>query len=169
MEIKYKNTKEDFIETNLYAFNHSQSSKRYFQSIRLISSTLIFLIAIILRSNTLFMTLTIFFSIIWFVIYPKIFFAQLRKSYKKLAEKNYSRLIDTEQTLILDESGILKNSVDVETKINWDSIDKVSSTDNQIIIFLNSMKVIVVPKNSFSNSEDLNNFLQYINTHKKYD
>lgn len=165
MEIKYKNDIEDLVEVVVYEFNHSKSPKSYYQSIRFISSILFFLAAILLfHFNTLLMTIMIFLSIIWFCVSPKIFFSYLRKSFRKLAKREYSKFVDIEQTLILDESGILRSLIDAETKFYWSGLNKVDITDNLVIIYFNSKNFIVIPKRYFNGTKELDTFLNYINS-----
>lgn len=106
------------------------------------------------------------FSFVIIYFYPKLYLHQLRKGFRKRLKKDYEKLTYSEQTLILNEQGITKSNDYSSSLYSWTSIGEIVNLDNKLLIYVDSMKVIAIPKGSFKTSNELNDFLKYLNTHK---
>ncbi|WP_286911010.1 YcxB family protein [Clostridium sp. UBA1652] len=166
MEIKYRNNIEDLVEANMYAFKHSKASIIFLKILTYILPILLCFYALFSNVSMFYKVLLLIFSIIFIYFYPKLFLTQLKKGFRKRIKKDYEKITYSEQTLIINEKGITKINDYSSNLYNWASVGEIINLDKQLLIYLNSMKVISIPKDSFKSANELSEFLTYLNTHK---
>lgn len=102
--------------------------------------------------------------ILWFLYSDSIFDAVRDKTIKNLANREFSKSIklirDTKITL--QEDGIIEEIEGMYSKIQWNFINDLNVTKNNIFINLISGQVVTIPKRVFKNKEKEEMFLKYI-------
>ncbi len=166
MEIKYRNNIEDLVEANMYAFRHSKPSKLYHLAYIWLIPIALLILAIIFRSSTYHIIICLLIALAWLLFYPRIFLLQIRKAIKNKLYKENSEPLGSDILLILTKNGLTKKGIYSETNHTWDSINELVNLENHIVIFIDKLKIISVPKNYFKNPDEIKTFLEYINAHK---
>lgn len=167
MKIDYELNTNDYLEFNMHYMNHSSTIKRSIFIQRYIIS-LIFLVAPFLMkciSDIPFWYWSMCFIItyvLWIVFYPK----HLTKSTKKRMDKliNEGKNLDLfgKHSLAIVEEGLIDHSEFGETKTNWQAIEKIHETEDFVYIYIGAVKAYIIPKRSFVDEAEKDNFLDEI-------
>ena len=67
-----------------------------------------------------------------------------------------------ETKITLQEDGIIEEIEGMYSKIQWNFIDDIIVTENNIFINLISAQTLNIPKRAFNNEDEQKNFLKYI-------
>lgn len=66
-----------------------------------------------------------------------------------------------DRTLSLDDKGVYEKTQNSESSQKWDLVSSIEQDDHYIYLFLGRTKAHVVPKRSFSTSEEIENFVKF--------
>lgn len=171
MEIRYKNTLDDYVDFNLYLYEHDRWIK-FVNNIAFYVYQIVLLILVIV-SLVLDMTIIekmilLFFIIviwgIWISLYHKSQKRRIIKKVKKLIKKDPSLL--SEKILILGTDRISIKSEKENIDILFDTFDKIIDNEKCILILDKKNKPIVIISNDFFKNEEVRgDFLNHIKTH----
>ena len=165
MEIKYRNNIDDLVEANMYAFRHSKVSKIYYHIFNWLIPVIAFFSAIQYYSILKYRNLFLIICIVWLVFSRKLFYIRLKLRINKVQKKDTNKT-DTDIILTLNEECMSKKIMYSEIKYNWNSVDTIYNLDNHILIILDGLNALIIPKTYFENPNQIEAFLQYLNTHK---
>ena len=102
--------------------------------------------------------------IIWFSYSDSIVDREREKTIIDLVNREFSKSIKQvrETKITLQEDGIIEEIEGMYSKIQWNFIDDIIVTENNIFINLISAQALNIPKWAFNNEDEQKNFLKYI-------
>lgn len=116
------------------------------------------------NSNIFFVVIPLLISILWFVFLPILIEKRLEKLFIKSFYK-YNN-ISRDETLILDEKGIIRQLDEEIDLIPWNKIKNMEVTYTHICIYIKISRIIVVPLDAFNDLNEKELFLQLINKYR---
>ena len=86
------------------------------------------------------------------------------EKFKNFVKASYNISIKQvkETKITLQEDGIIEEIEGMYSKIQWNFIDDIIVTENNIFINLISAQTLNIPKRAFNNEDEQKNFLKYI-------
>lgn len=167
MKIRYQIGSEDVVAFNLqHLISLPAISKKHLKS-RVILSVIYGLTALGLfiydPGYWPFAWLLMFFAILWFIFYPKVWEQRLRrKILKALKDKQYGLC-----ELDLREDGIFAKNDKMEGFLSWQEIKKVVVTDNHIFIYLTEDDGIIISKSGLQEKDrvDWRRLCEWVRAH----
>lgn len=169
MDIIFKMTIDDYLELFRLKDNDISSVKKakiqYKISIALfIVITTVFLLRMVSPFYIPVLVIASILLIIWFSYSDSIFDGAREKTIKDLANREFSKSIKQvrETKITLQEDGIIEEIEGMYSKIQWNFIDDIIVTENNIFINLISGQVLNIPKRAFNNEDEQKIFLKYI-------
>lgn len=169
LDIIFKMTIDDYLELFRLKDNDISSVKKakiqYKISIALfIVITTVFLLRMVSPFYIPVLVIASILLIIWFSYSDSIFDGAREKTIKDLANREFSKSIKQvrETKITLQEDGIIEEIEGMYSKIQWNFIDDIIVTENNIFINLISGQVLNIPKRAFNNEDEQKIFLKYI-------
>lgn len=169
MKIIYQLNKQDYVDFEILNLKNSRKLKQSLFSRRLMISSWVLLIPPILyifnNIPTLYGYIVILpVYIIEAAIYPSVYYKRLkRKLYRSYDDNKYSDLFIKHELTIV-EDGILVKDEFSESK--WQNVTRIDESDNIILIYINSISAILIPKRVFFSAEEKSNFIGEVNRFK---
>lgn len=169
MNINYKNTIDDLLTLNIYEFENDKIAQRKVKFIQIgIPIVMLGLFLFLTNKSRINMPFFIGFFIFWglfSVLYPNIIIFQ----YKKVLIRKFSSKVSNNEDyvimLTLDEDGLVNKEKYSTLKLAWAGVYKVEVIDTHIFIFLDELKAIIIPNDTFKNDKEKNEFLEIIYKH----
>ena len=178
IEIRYKNTEEQFLKFSMYRAVNSQSYKRSVKmktamvSIMLIISSIVYgYVSMNRASDEKVMKVGIVFSGVFFIlaianifIFPKYIYRSLRKSMIK-SLKNSKDIFGKTIKIRFDKEKIEVFTGKSKANLDMDSILGVIEMDGYVCVSVRNYAGLVIPQTSFKNNQDKDEFINNINTY----
>jgi hypothetical protein len=101
-------------------------------------------------------------AFLWFVFYPRFFKWTVRKRVSKMINEGNNKGTVGVHELTLTPEEIIETGEMGESRIKWDIVQKIHTTDKHIFIFIGAMKALIIPKRSFTNEEGCREVLRVI-------
>ncbi len=154
MKIRYQIASEDVAAFNLQHLNGLPAIKKRQLKSRVTLSVIYGLTALGLfiyePGYWPFAWLLMFFAILWFIFYPKVWEQRLRKKIlKALKDKQYGLY-----ELDLGPDGIFAKNDKMEGFLSWQKIKKIVVTDNHIFMYLTEDDGIIISKAGLEDTFD---------------
>ena len=169
MHIIFKMTMDDYLELLRLKNDDISSLKkakfRYKISIAfLIVALTFYLLRIVSPFYIPVLVVATILLIIWFSYSDSIVDRGREKTIVDLVNREFSKSIKQvkETKITLQEDGIIEEIEGMYSKIQWDFIDDIIVTENNIFINLISAQTLNIPKRAFNNEDEQKNFLKYI-------
>ena len=169
MEIRYANTIEDFLIFNEYHCKHSkavQANIRFYRWwLGILSFAILFLALQLITHGKYFYQegiISLSFSTIYIIIYPRTFRSTLRRQVLKLVAEGQNKGTIGEHTLQIEPDGLVEISPFNQSKFLWSGIERVACTDTHAFIYISALVAHVVPRASIVSG----NFDEFIKTLK---
>lgn len=169
MDIIFKMTMDDYLELLRLKNDDISSLKKakfwYKISIAfLIVALTFFLLRIVSPFYIPVLVVASILLIIWFSYSDSIVDRGREKTIIDLVNREFSKSIKQvrETKITLQEDGIIEEIEGMYSKIQWNFIDDIIVTENNIFINLISAQALNIPKRAFNNEDEQKNFLKYI-------
>lgn len=169
MEIIFKMNMDDYVELLRLKNNDNSITRKakiqYKISVAIIIAiTTFFVLKVVAPFYIPVLVVAAILLILWFLYSGSIFDTVRDKTIKNLANKEFSKSIrqirDTKITL--QEDGIIEEIEGMYSKIQWNFVNDINVTKNNIFINLISGQVLNIPKRAFENEEEQDKVLKYI-------
>lgn len=171
MEVRYKNTLEDYVDFNLYLYENNRWIK-FVNNIAFYVYQIVLLILVIVSlalDMTIIEKIILLFCIIviwgiWISLYHKSQKRRIIKKVKKLIKKDPFLLSEKILTLGTDRISIKSEKENID--ILFDTFDRIIDNEKYILIIDKENKpIVIISSDFFKNEEVRGNFFNYIKTH----
>lgn len=148
MELKFRITKEDYLQFLMYSSGESTVQKRLRKRNRLIIAILLGAISVIgLYLEIIALSVTfIALAVLSYILYPRYAKWWYEKRFNKFIEKNYREKIGKEAIFRLEEDGIYDSAAGTEGKIEFSDVRALVELENLFLIRLKQAVSIILPK-----------------------
>lgn len=165
MKFQYELTKQDYIDFNIYHIRNSGTLKRTLFIQRYVIAVIYLFIPFILVKVTdipLWYWLSAFTitAVLWVTFYPKYFVSGTIKRILKMLDEGRNKDMLGKHIFTVNEEGIIEESENGESKINWSGVEKVIETEKHIFIYISSISAYIIPKSTFEDEDIKNEFLK---------
>lgn len=171
MEVRYKNTLEDYVDFNLYLYENNRWIK-FVNNIAFYVYQIVLLILVIVSlalDMTIIEKIILLFCIIviwgiWISLYHKSQKRRIIKKVKKLIKKDPFLLSEKILTLGTDRISIKSEKENID--ILFDTFDRIIDNEKYILIIDKENKpIVIISSDFFKNEEVRGDFFNYIKTH----
>lgn len=150
LNISYELTIDDWMA---FQQHYLSTSKQFNQTKQFVAWIIpaIFLISSlyeIFLGNSNYYSIAVFMgiSIVWLLLYPKIFEKRVLTTIKKILEEGDNSSILGVHNLVFNEDSLIVNEPNSEQIIKWSAIKRVEETEDYIFVYLNSISACIIPK-----------------------
>ncbi|MGM9985831.1 MAG: YcxB family protein [Bacillaceae bacterium] len=170
MEIKYTMGEKEFLAFNEHFIKTSPTIKKSLAIQRYVVPIIYLIIPFILKAVdedfSLWYSFTIFLlvGILWVIFYPKYFHRSTTRRVQKMLRESHQSFGET--TLIIQDDGIEETQGTTLSKVGWDQISELHTTNDYYYIFFSGLKAFVIPTTVLS-AEDKNSLLDIMKKHNK--
>jgi len=170
--IEYERTIDEITEFNLFHMSHSPSARQQILIAQIFVASLVFLVSLavfyllhqenkVLPSFKYIVALVA--SVVCFFAYPAFHRSEVIREFRKATREGDNRSILGHHTITLTQENIFIKAPGGASTYTWSSINKVAQNDKYVFLYVSSINAIVIPKNAFSGSDSLQEFLDYVN------
>lgn len=170
MKIEFERTQEDFLEFNLFHISHSPTIRRQVLLNQVAMGVLIFVgsiggifLSVGYLPTSIYIVAPVV-SILASFAYPYIYRRSVIRQAQKLLKEGSNKSLLGHHEISLSSDGIFYKSLAGETKLNWQSVEKVLQNDKYIFMYIGAINALVVPKSAFASSHQQKEFLDYVNS-----
>jgi hypothetical protein len=170
MNIGFERIQEDFLEFNLFHISHSPTIRRQVLLTQIVMGVLIFVgstSGIFLSLGYLSLSIYIVVAIVSILAtfaYPYIYRRSAISQAQKMLKEGSNKSLLGRHEISLSSDGIIYKTFAGESKLNWQSVEKVLQNDKYVFIYIGAINALVVPKNTFASSGQQKEFLDYVNS-----
>ena len=152
MKINFEITKDDYINFNLYHLENSKSHKNTFNILRyvipIIFSIPIYFIGggILNQPSIYWIIVSIIFSIIWILTYPKQYKKLIvKQTDKMLSEGDNSSIFGSKSLEIVDGTIVVKGDF-ISEIVSLESIKDIKVYEDMILIYISGFVAHIIPR-----------------------
>lgn len=164
MKLEFNLTEQDYIDFNLYHFDHSKSIQHAHNKSRFGAAIAYLALPFVLVNVTeipfaWWMTTFSIVAIVWILLFPSSMKKFYTKQIKKvLQEKNNSFF--GKKILELRDDGVMTKGDSDETMTSYHSISQIAESNGNLYLYNSSVSAIIVPASAFSSSDERKAFIE---------
>jgi hypothetical protein len=170
VNIEFERTSNDLVEFNIYHIANSPIIKKqilFSQIIGGLSTALIFLF--IAYSSTQSVSIGVIIGSLLagalaFVGFLYFYRAINLWQVKRMLREGNNKALLGRHAVTLSADGIFYKMEESESKMSWNSVDRVAQNGSYIFVYMGSVNALVIPKNTFASISDQEKFLNYIHS-----
>lgn len=167
MTINYKLNENDFLTYQLFIASQSKRIQKKRKRSKVLIPMVYSAIALLFYFQNSY-SMSIFFliiSVLWFFVYPLWEKQHYLKHYQGFIQENYKDRCGRTVTLELTNDFILAQDNGSESKVLTTELQEICEIPTAIYIKLNGGQAFILPKNEFTNLNDLKTQLNELATH----
>lgn len=160
MQVRYKNTSDDFAAFNTFHFAHSPTHKRmvaiYVFVFGLALGVAVFFLAksFPLESvksmgeevnNTSAAIQAVFVAAIYAFFLPRILRRNIARQSRKLLREGRNKTFLCEHQLEITEDGLVTRTPYSESKASWEAIERIARTEAHTFVYVSAVSALVIP------------------------
>lgn len=167
MRFEYELTKQDYIDFNVHHIKNSNTLKKSLFMQQYVLAVIYLILPFILSKVSdipllYWLVVFVIVAVLWVIFYPKYFMAATIKRILKLVDEGKNKDMLGKHILTVNEEGIIEESENGESRINWSGVEKVVETEKHFFIYFSSIMAYIIPKSVFEKDNTKNEFLKLL-------
>ncbi len=160
MDISYTIEPRDVVAFNVYQFEHSPSLRSSYRMGYFWLGVLSLLFAFFTSAwqHWILFGGWLVFSLVLFVGYRPLTYWNLRRSIQRTNKEGRNLGIWGKHTIVLQEKELVESSDAGHTSTRWSAVERIEQNDNHIFIYTSAHAAHVIPKRSFSDAKQAEEF-----------
>lgn len=170
-EFKVKLDDNDYVEFNKHCFLNSPSKIKGLKTYKLIGPVMFFLIDIAMGlwyGNLITFLITLVFSAIgsiyWVSISEKMYLKSVENNINEMKKDGKLPYNNEESIIKFDDDIVHETSQSIDCKTKYTYFEKINITEKYVFIFNSGASAYMIPVTVFSNKNEKERFLEFINS-----
>lgn len=165
MEINYHLTEEDYLNFNMYHVKNSKTAMKSLNLQRILGSIFFIVFAYLFTiiaetENSGLLIVFIIVGVLWFIFYPKYFYAHVKRQTKKMIQEGKNGGLLGEHHLVMNKAGILETTSSGETKVSWAGLKKFAEDEDNFYLYNSGFSALILPKRDVTNEQEVRTYIQ---------
>lgn len=167
MEITYTIEPQDLVAFNIYQFEHSRSLRTSYRMgyFWLAVISLLFAFFTSAWQHWILFGGWLVFSLVLFLGYRPLTYWNLRRGIQRTSKEGRNRGLWGKHTIVLHDKELEESSDAGHTNTWWSAIERIERNDDYIFIYTSAHSAHVIPKRSFDDGTQANEFYETARGH----
>lgn len=168
MTLKFSVTKRQYVDFNVYHFQHSKQAKRGVRIVQLVPGIVFLLLFAYLgyirggQTAVLFYGMGVLIAALWMVFIPKYYARSLRRNATKMVDEGRGNDFLGPQQLTLGEERMEWVSNTTSSYAAYSAIERIGAGYGCYFIYIGAIKAFIVPFSAFEDKAQEKRFLELL-------